>query len=74
MGKKHANRWINVRCSAVDLTQMPHVHYPAGKYTYKYPSDDLKQTLIGQAIAEYRIDQNIPATVVVEHTYSVQNK
>ena len=52
MGKKHANRWMNVRCSAVDLTEMPHVHYPSGKYTYKYPSDDLRYMLIGQAIAK----------------------
>lgn len=73
MGKTHAKRIINVRCSAVDLNQDPHYHYPNDKYTYNYPSDNLKQTLIGRAIAEYRGDYNIPVNVQVGHTTSVQN-
>jgi hypothetical protein len=73
MGKKHANRIINVRCNYTDTSTTPPTIYKAGKYSYKYPSDDKRQSLIDKAIAEYKSDNALPAAAAVTYSYSTQD-
>lgn len=72
---KHARRVFAVRCNATNLGVQPPFIYKAGKYEYPFPKDDLKRTLVAQAIEAYREDNELPENVVVTTTEStIQNR
>jgi len=72
---KHAKRVMVIRCNATDTSVKPPTIYKAGKYEYSFPNDSLKPQLVALAIAAYREDNDIPATVIVTTTEStIQNR
>ena len=70
---KHQGRVIHVRCNYTDTSTTPATFYRAGKYTYDYTSDAVRQNRIDAAIAEYKADNELPDNADVEYTYSVQS-
>lgn len=70
---KHGGRTLTVRCNSTNTDNSPPSFYPAGKYEYNFPRDDMNATLIDAAITQYRAENDIPERFAVTTTTSIRN-